>query len=145
MLTIRTASLEDIENIQALDKAVFSPHEYNRRTIRQFFDMFSDYIFIAEYETQVCGYCLGSFSRNEAWVLALAVHPDFQSKGVGHALFNACISKMRIAEFPIIKLTVTPTNTNAIKIYRKAGFRDFELGQNYYSDGRVKLVMALEL
>ncbi len=145
MLEVRTARLSDLEDIQALDKAVFSPHQYNRRTFRQFFDLFSDYIFVAEYEEQICGYCLGSYSRDEAWVLALAVHPEYQSKGAGRVLFNACISKFRTQEFSTIKLTVTPTNAGAIKIYREAGFQDFEMGQGYYGDDRMKLVMALEV
>ncbi len=58
--------------------------------------------------------------------LTLAIHPDFQGRGIGKALFAALIHHAE-SEFPQIKrieLVARSSNLKALDLYRKLGFRE---------------------
>lgn len=58
--------------------------------------------------------------------LTLAIHPDFQGKGIGKAMFAGFIH-LAETEFPQIKrieLIARSSNLKALDLYRKLGFRE---------------------
>ena len=70
-----------------------------------------------------------SFLRNgrvgeasEARILSMAVHPDYQGRGLGKRLLAAGLDHLRERKVPTIRLEVRPTNTPAKRIYEQAGF-----------------------
>ena len=52
----------------------------------------------------------------------IAIHPKYQSKGIGKALMNHLISKIRDEGYISIGLFVWDGNPTAIKFYEKLGF-----------------------
>ena len=59
-------------------------------------------------------------SQSQAWIATICVEPDYQR---------------------VIKLSVRVTNTSAINLYRKFGYREIETWLAYYRDGENALVM----
>jgi putative acetyltransferase len=83
--------------------------------------------------------------------LTVAVHPDWQGRGVGSALFGALITAARRLDPPIgrIELMTGAGNIGAIRLYERLGFRHEGrfVGRGRLSDGRVEddIAMALML
>lgn len=52
----------------------------------------------------------------------LAVAPSFYGHGVGKAMVNYCLNLALLKKYKAVRLDVVPTNTPAIKLYKKCGF-----------------------
>ena len=79
---------------------------------------------------KVIGGIFGTYKLNgEAFIPAFFIHRDYQGKGLGGALLEALLVKLR--EYGILKvsLCVTATNENATALYRKRGF---QISLKYY-------------
>lgn len=60
--------------------------------------------------------------KRTAYITLLAVHPDFQGHGVGHALLEACIRVAKERKMTSIRLEVRRDNLAAIRLYEAHGF-----------------------
>jgi len=65
------------------------------------------------------------------YVSELAVHPDFQRRGLGEALMRWSLSWFRQQGLRRAALTTSPDNERAIALYRKLGFTVTEQGVDY--------------
>ena len=108
-LHIRTATLEDLEQIAAIEAACFPPEQAgSREDIRQRLGAYPDHVLVGEWEGTVAGYIMGpviapmyiedamfhdiACHRPEGpyqSVFSLAVSPVFQHQGIGGQLLRA--------------------------------------------------------
>jgi ribosomal protein S18 acetylase RimI-like enzyme len=65
------------------------------------------------------------------YVSELAVHPDFQRRGLGEALMRWSFPWFRQQGLQRAALTTSPDNERAIALYRKLGFTVTEQGVDY--------------
>jgi ribosomal protein S18 acetylase RimI-like enzyme len=87
--------------------------------------------------------------RHTATVVGMYVMPEHAGRGIGARLLDACVDVARAdAALEILYLTVTSTNTGAIRLYERVGFvayglepRAMRLGDRTFD----KLMMALPL
>ena len=81
--------------------------------------------------------------------LTVAVHPDWQGKGLGTLLFNALIEAARSMTPPIarIELLAREGNAGAIRLYQRIGFRiEGRLeGRVRLPDGRIEDDIAMAM
>lgn len=77
-------------------------------------------------------------SQSVAWIATIAVHPNFQRRGVGRMLLRAC--EERVSQ-PRLKLSVRMSNYGAISLYEKEGYQTVDVWGRYYSDNEDALVM----
>ncbi len=61
----------------------------------------------------------------EAGMRMLAVRPDAQGRGIGHALVEACVARARALGRSALVLHTTPWMTTAHRLYETAGFVRF--------------------
>lgn len=79
-----------------------------------------DGCFIAEWDGRPTGTATTtSYGKELAWVGMLLVHPEYRGRGIGNALLNRCLEKLRGVR--CIKLDATSLGK---KLYDKLGFRD---------------------
>ena len=141
---IRPMQEDDLDEVIAIEEAVY-PFPWTR-------GIFHDCLLVGyscwvyQFEEQIVGYVVMSIAAGEAHILTLAVHPEFQGKGLARKILEhvLMISRERGAES--IFLEVRPSNQRAIRIYEKAGFNEIGIRKGYYPDvdGREDaLVMAL--
>jgi len=64
---------------------------------------------------------------NSAYIAAFFVSKEQQGRGVGKALFSACLSAMKKKGITNASLTVSEKNKRARSLYKKAGFKPFRL------------------
>lgn len=141
---IRPMQEDDLDEVIAIEEAVY-PFPWTR-------GIFHDCLLVGyscwvyQFEEQIAGYVVMSIAAGEAHILTLAVHPEYQGKGLARKILEhvLMISRERGAES--IFLEVRPSNQRAIRIYEKAGFNEIGIRKGYYPDvdGREDaLVMAL--
>ena len=59
----------------------------------------------------------------EAHILSVAVHPDYQGRGLGRRLVQAGVDYLAGEHVPAVRLEVRPGNPGAIHLYESLGFR----------------------
>lgn len=84
--------------------------------------------------------------RDEVHVLNVATHPDARRSGHASRLLEHVIAFANRHRCRYVTLEVRRSNTGAIRLYRKYGFRPVGVRPNYYvEDNEDAIVMLLEL
>jgi ribosomal-protein-alanine N-acetyltransferase len=71
--------------------------------------------------------------RDDVQVNNIAVHPDCRGLGIGEALMQFAIAKVRGEGAAFMTLEVRPSNTAAVALYQKLGFEVLGTRKNYYT------------
>ena len=69
---------------------------------------------------------------DEAELLSMAVHPDYQRQGYGAALLEAVIARLQRKRVEKLHLEVRASNEAALHLYNKYGFERVGLRKAYY-------------
>ncbi len=79
-----------------------------------------------------------SVAAGEAHILNLCVDPIFRELGYGERLLNEILGRARTVEVKEVFLEVRPSNSSALSLYRKQGFRQIANRPAYYqaNEGR---------
>jgi ribosomal-protein-alanine N-acetyltransferase len=80
----------------------------------------------------VIGYVVAQHAVDEAEILNLGVAPARQHKGIGRALVQAMLARLRQAEVTTVFLEVRESNGVARRLYGDLGFADVGRRRDYY-------------
>jgi ribosomal-protein-alanine N-acetyltransferase len=88
---------------------------------------------------EMIGFVAADIRRRErlAWIATIGVLPEYRGEGIGGALLRACEDQL---EMPRVRLCVRASNQPAINLYRRFGYRRYDLWSRYYSDGEDAIV-----
>ena len=108
---------------------------------------FSDAIVVIEEPAgEVAGYAVCWTVGEESHLLNIAVRPDARRLGVGRSMVKECIRRAALAGGRRIVLEVRLGNDEAIRLYRREGFRPVGLRKGYYTDtGEDAIVLLREI
>ena len=87
---------------------------------------------VIEREDRVVGYSILSIAAGEAHILNLCVDPKFRQLGYGEGLLEEILERAENAEVREVFLEVRPSNSKAIALYNKKGFRQVASRPAYY-------------
>ena len=90
-------------------------------------------------------FIITSYLFEEAELLSIAVSKEYQGRGIAGLLLDDFIKHSKFNGIEKIFLEVKETNTAAISLYRKFGFKKISMRKNYYSDGAHADIMVREL
>ena len=103
----------------------------------------ADLTYLAYFDDTLVGFCLTEHhaerntqtNLNEAWMEAIAVHPDWRGGGIASGMMTHAMEKYREVGFTHAGLDVDADNiTNALSLYKKLGFvevsREIIYGKN---------------
>ncbi len=76
--------------------------------------------------------------QETGWITTVGVHPDFRRQGIARALIARIESMLGM---PRIRLSVRPSNKQAIELYTGLGYHHGGVWPKYYFDGEDALVM----
>ena len=77
-------------------------------------------------------------SQGLSWIATIAVLPEYQRRGIGRALLQACEVQLST---PRVRLCVRTDNSSAIRLYEQAGYQRIDIWYRYYKDRGDALVM----
>lgn len=96
-------------------------------------------------ELPACGYAAFRHGWGEAELLRLAVHPVERRRGVGRALVEHGLERLRRTGVQVCHLEVRVNNEPAIALYCSIGFAPVGRRRGYYRDGSDALVLSRPL
>ncbi len=93
----------------------------------------------------IAGYICPMLVIDEGQVLTIAVHPDFQGKGIGRLLLGRALAEFHRCQSSFVALEVRRSNRSAIALYLRCGFRETGIRAGYYPDGEDALLMEYDM
>ena len=141
--TVRLADREDIDLIDGIEAASFTADRFPRRNLARMLAGGRTRFLISEAKTGKGGYLALSLKRGSrvARIYSLAVDPGSRRQGVAEALINGARTCARAENCQVLRLEVRPSNTAAVKLYERLGFRLHDRRDAYYEDGETALVL----
>lgn len=125
---IRLASISDYDAIVAVWKCCGTRASLQGRESRDGFARqiaaFPDSFLVAESAGRVVGVVLGSHDHRKGWINRLAVLPDYQRKGIGRKLVEACEAVLRKQGLSIVAAHVEPANAASATLFENLGYRE---------------------
>ncbi|MCD8294264.1 MAG: ribosomal protein S18-alanine N-acetyltransferase [Clostridia bacterium] len=145
-MQIRAWRYRDILKISEMEKECFPQEPWSFHTLVNCFEQDSFSGIVSEEEDgEITGYAGISVAADEADVQNIAVTEAYRKSGVGTALLDALL---KIAKEKGVKkafLEVRVSNSPAMSLYLKAGFKGVYARTRYYTDGEDCLVMAKDI
>jgi len=120
---IRPAELEDLTAVAAVDEAAFEPlWRYSVAVLKRVLHA------AISFDLAFCGSRLAGFQFSElydhtAHLSRIAVHPDFQGRGVGRALLRHALKDYREHDVDSVTLNTQADNWPSKRLYRQFDFQ----------------------
>jgi ribosomal protein S18 acetylase RimI-like enzyme len=149
--TIRPAKPSDKAFIVALSNKVFSVYGPYRGTVSQWFESGVTLTFISTVGGRPAGFVMiGALpaeheEQTAAEVLAIAVTPEFQRRGIGRELLLVAQKGAENLRGQRLFLHTARENLAAQKLFLKNGFRPVQSKTRFYPSGQDALMMVKDL
>ncbi|MFC6836702.1 ribosomal protein S18-alanine N-acetyltransferase [Halomarina ordinaria] len=141
--TVRPVVEADLLDVSRIERAVF-PQPWPYEAFRRFLD--EPGFLVAEVGGRVAGYVVAdvtpNFGHDVGHVKDIAVHPEFQGRGIGTTLLERALATLAAVGAGSVKLEVRASNEEAIRLYRRHGFEYRRTIPRYYGDGENALVLV---
>lgn len=130
-MSIRAAERGDGDFIRSLARSVFLVYGSYDQYLAEWFSSAEVSTYVAELSGTPAGFCMmrihpaGPTTPVTAELLAIAVAPELQSRGVGNALLAKCFAVSRASDPPALemRLSVAEGNARAQRMFARNGFR----------------------
>lgn len=143
-IAFRSMTGSDLDQVAAIEKLA-SPEPWSRSLLAGELDPPTDanHWLVAEHEPtgSVVGFAGTMVVADEAHIMNIAVHPDFQRRGIGRHLLIHLLDAGRALGAAAATLEVRSRNRAAIDLYSEFGFRRAGRRPGYYRDGADALIM----
>lgn len=134
---------DDIDTVRIIEDASF-PLTWSLRYFLKEFEKSSQHFFVAEENNLIIGYIGLETVSFEAYILKIAVLPEYRRQKVASRLLKFIIDKFTFLQK--IQLEVRENNHSAIKFYQALGFTETEVKEKYYYDtDEDALILSLHL
>ena len=153
--TLRRFQPTDLDKVVHVNQ-VCLPENYSNYFFMDLYERFPETFIVAELYGEIAGYImcrietglpdfglLGIARRGH--VISVAVLPQYQRKGIGQALLEEAMTRMKTYKAKECYLEVRVSNTSAISLYEKLGFETAKTAHGYYADGEDAAIMTRKL
>ena len=153
---IREASAADLAKVIMINR-VCLPENYTFFFFDSILQSYPKAFLVAEVDGDIAGYIMcrveQGFSKLNrlsitklGHVISIAVLPEYRRRGIAKALLTQAMKALK-EEYRCgeIYLEVRVSNTAAISLYQKLGFRIVKVSKRYYVDGEDAYIMARKL
>ena len=139
-------ALSHLDDIMEIEKGCYGAHHWSRNSFVQELDnQCASYLTVVSPENKCVGYMGVWRIFDEAHVTNLAVHPDYQGRGLAHLLILSSLDECYKDKIKYMTLEVRVTNERAKKVYDSFGFKSLGVRKKYYQDnGEDALIMWTE-
>jgi len=135
-MRVRSAELADLARIVEIEGLCFPRETAFPAGMFAYLIRYSEALVACEPDGKVAGFVMGYISGNVGAVYTLDVHPSSRRRGAGLALLLALEKRLCLLGAEAIRLETALENPEAMRLYRRAGYRERELVRNYYGRGK---------
>lgn len=121
-INIRPMNLDDLEYVEALDHMAFKPLWQNSRQALELAYRQAAVATVAEMDQQIIAYEISTANHLGGHLARLAVHPDYQSIGIGYAVLRDMLAQFERRGAKHISVNTQSDNYTSLALYKKAGF-----------------------
>lgn len=124
---------QDMQAVVNIEKLVQQHEAWSYPTLMQLLSQDSVKLLIAANTTrEVQGYCLYQLIFEQAEILRIGTHPDYQRQGIASQLFATLNNELQANEVESLLLEVRADNAPAIALYHQQGFDVIHRREGYY-------------
>ncbi len=146
-ITIRAAEESDVEFVHSLSKKAFFQYGPYEDMLERWFQSGTTETLLALMEKRPVGFAMLGRNQSEwesrqiAEILAIAVEPAKQKKGIGDSLIRGVVRKARELRIETVVLYTGLENVAAQRLFKKHGFTPSKIKKSFYPRGQDALLM----
>ena len=144
-MKIRKWEYKDILRISQIETECFPMEPWSFKMLASSFDSESFHGVLAEDGEEIIGYGGITVAAGTADIANVAVTEPYRHSGVGTAIISELLKIASSLGAEKVFLEVRVSNSIAMELYLKSGFKGAYARTRYYSDGEDCLVMVKEL
>ena len=144
---IRDMSGHDLSDVHSLETS-YDPTPWSLNALQYELNNNESILKVAVRDDKVIGYVCIRTLLDITHVMKVTVLPDYKRNGIGSALLNESLKKLRVLKPDVehVTLEVRESNGAAVNLYNKLGFRKTGFRKNYYKNpSEDGLVMQLDI
>jgi ribosomal protein S18 acetylase RimI-like enzyme len=122
-VTLRAMRQTDLPEVERVDWSAFKDIWRNSLPCLETAFSQSAVATVAENSGRIVGYQISSGTSASGHLARLAVHPDFQSQGLGYAIVCDLLERFEGRGTFHVTVNTQHNNLTSLALYRKAGFR----------------------
>lgn len=123
-VTIRSASLDDLDETAAVDQGAFvAPWQMSLQDIRQAARIAAVYTVATDDRGKILGYQLSTLYHQNGHLARLAVLPEAQGQGIGSILLDDLIQRFARRQIKLITVNTQESNHRSQRLYLRYGFQ----------------------
>lgn len=134
---IRAGENRDLKTLLSIENTCFEIDKLSRRSFLHFLKPGAHELKVVLTNHTIVGYVVILYRSGThlARMYSIAVHPDYQGKGIARYLIDHAEQSARERSCAFMRLEVSVNNTVAYQLYKKCGYRDIGEIPAYYEDG----------
>ncbi len=149
MLTIEklTAVINEnklvIQAVANIETIIQMQDAWSYQTITELLEQDSIDLLVVYQSDKIVGYCLYQVVFEQAEILRIGTHPDYQRQGIASQLFIKLNRELQDNKVESLLLEVRADNLPAIALYERQGFIVIHQRKGYYSQPNQPAIDAL--
>lgn len=148
-IAVQNASLEDLEALYEIEKGCFTEEAFSKEQISHFLKASDAVNLVAQVNGKVAGFILGLIEHHRkscvGHVYTIDVASRYRRMGVGLKLLEAIEEDFRKRGAEACFLEVRFNNLAARELYRKNGYTELVMLDNYYARGNHGILLKKKL
>ncbi len=132
---IKPMTIDDIDDVIAVETKAYGEHHWSKESFyNELSNELASYFAAFDDNNNLVGYAGSWQILEEAHITNIAVDVDFRKRHIGEALLKTIIQNCYSEKVKYITLEVRVSNTPAIKLYEKYGFKSLGIRKGYYQN-----------
>jgi len=141
---IRPATADDVDRIMCLEEGAI-PHPWQRKEIEKLITEDNKCAFVTEKNGHIACYIGCDIVLDEGNIGNLVTEEEERGKGLATAILKRLLVYLKEQGVKKVYLEVESTNTAAIVVYKKCGFKSYNIRKGYFGVGRDAILMDCEI
>ena len=134
-MTIESMTVDDISQVAEIERQIFSI-PWSEKAFRDSMEGDNTIYIVAKENDNVAGYAGMYLSFEEGNITNVAVNPLSRRKGIGEKIVRDILNRAYEKGVRDVFLEVRETNSVAIALYEKIGFKEEGIRKNFYDKPR---------
>ncbi|HIP56476.1 MAG TPA: ribosomal-protein-alanine N-acetyltransferase [Ignisphaera aggregans] len=145
-LVIRECLSEELQKVAEIEKLCFKD-PYPIHLLAMLRALYPELFLVAIVDNNIVGYVSAIVRREQVGhIVSICVHPMYRRRGIGTMLMKEVERRLReMFSICTFRLEVRVSNTPAISMYQKLGYRIVERLPRYYQDGEDAYMMIKDV
>ncbi|HEX2619268.1 MAG TPA: ribosomal protein S18-alanine N-acetyltransferase, partial [Phototrophicaceae bacterium] len=131
--------------ILAIEQVTFTEEAFSRETFDELNAERNRIFVVIEEDNKLLGYAITVIHRGEGYLASIAIVPAKHRSGYGRALIDFIKQQLITMHVKTFALHVRTTNSPAIALYERVGFKKDALIYNYYGEGEDESAYEMRL